>query len=612
MSATHAEPVVPLPLWRTMVRADLLCKGLAFIALTPALSLLLHGFLALTGRGVLTDLELARVLLHPLGWVAIVTVSTAALAIAALEHATLLSLAVSHAHGQPLTVVASLWFVLGHAVGILRIAARMVLRLIALALPFLLAGCGLYYWLVSDHDINYYLTEQPPKFWWAVAGIGGVLVMGGIVLLGQIAGWSAALPLHLLERIAPGQCLAVSRQRLRGRRGTITVWLIIWLALNLLLSAAFTAVVGGLGEHFVPRFSGELWRLVLVLGGVLTLWSLLNLIASLVAAITFSLLLARVYDRWGRSAACLLPDHPTRHPRWSLRWTTGRLTALMAIGLAAAALMGVLTIQSLPVADSVQVAAHRGGGGTAPENSLAAIRQAIEHGTDWIEIDVQESSDGEVLVVHDADLQKVARFPGKIWETTAADLRAVDIGSYVDARFSSERVPTLAEVLDECRGRAKVLIELKYYGHDQHLEARVVNLVEAHGMSDAVAIMSMNPRGLAKVRALRPQWRIGLVTAVAAGDLTRADADFLAVNTRIATEPFVQLAHRRGKDVCVWTINDRRAMTTLISRGIDVLITDYPELARQVLQERAALSSGERLLLELAVLFDRVPTTGAP
>ena len=106
----------------------------------------------------------------------------------------------------------------------------------------------------------------------------------------------------------------------------------------------------------------------------------------------------------------------------------------------------------------------------APENTLASFRLAAEQHTDFIELDVQESADGQVLVVHDSDLMKVGGNPTKIWDGSAAILRSVDIGTSKDPRYSTERVPTLAEALAACKGRCRVIVELKSYGHDQRLE----------------------------------------------------------------------------------------------------------------------------------------------
>ena len=174
------------------------------------------------------------------------------------------------------------------------------------------------------------------------------------------------------------------------------------------------------------------------------------------------------------------------------------------------------------------------------------------------------------------------------------------------------RLPNLEEVLEIARGKVHVDIELKYYGHDEQLEERVVSIVEDTDMVPEVVIMSLSQAAIREVRTLRPSWTIGLLTATALGDLTRVDADFLAVYTGMATSRFVRAAHRVGKDVYVWTVNDPVHMSRMIGRGVDGIITDEPALAKRVLAERAELSSLERLLLEAALWLGAAPPERSP
>ena len=152
----------------------------------------------------------------------------------------------------------------------------------------------------------------------------------------------------------------------------------------------------------------------------------------------------------------------------------------------ASSVVGVLLLNSAHVTDDVAVVAHRGASGAAPENTLAAVRGAIADGADWIEIDVQETADGEVVVIHDRDLMKLAGVGLDTKDATLAELEQIDVGSWFDPVFAGERVPTLRAVLEEARGKAGVVIELKYYGHQQRLEARVAELVDRarHGGRD--------------------------------------------------------------------------------------------------------------------------------
>lgn len=169
----------------------------------------------------------------------------------------------------------------------------------------------------------------------------------------------------------------------------------------------------------------------------------------------------------------------------------------------------------------------------------------------------------------------------------------------------------MSEVLELCRDRAGVLIELKYYGHNEKLEERVAEIVENAAMADQVMLMSLDYAGIQRMRALRPGWKVGLLTSVAAGKLGKLDLDFYAVNARFGSRSFVGRAQGDDRQVMVWTVNDGVTMSRMMSRGVDGIITDEPGLGREVLAERAALNAGERLLIELAGLFGHEPELSA-
>jgi glycerophosphoryl diester phosphodiesterase len=282
-----------------------------------------------------------------------------------------------------------------------------------------------------------------------------------------------------------------------------------------------------------------------------------------------------------------------------IRITRRRIIAWSAVGVVAAMLIGTLALRSVRPDHRVKIMAHRGASKAAPENTLAAVRQAIQDGAEWVEIDVQETADGQVVVFHDSDFMKLSGVNLKIWDATMDRLAQIDIGSWFAPEFSGERVPTLAQVLDECRGRVGVNIELKYYGHDTQLEQRVAEIVESSGMTSQVMLMSLDADGARKMKSIRPGWKVGLLMSVYAGDLRKVDADFLAVNAGFVNRRFVRSAHANGKEVYVWTVNDAPNMSRMIGRGVDGLLTDKPALARSVRQQRAQMSAPERLLLEL-------------
>ena len=296
---------------------------------------------------------------------------------------------------------------------------------------------------------------------------------------------------------------------------------------------------------------------------------------------------------------------------FGLQFSPKRLGIAGAVGFVVALSVGALLLRSVQPEDHVEVTAHRGASKAAPENTLAAVAEAIEVGADWVEIDVQETADGTVVVFHDSDFMKLAGVNLKLWDATLADLKNIDIGSWFGAEFSQERVPTLAEVLDLCRGKVGVNIELKYYGHDQQLEQRVIDVVESQRMASEVVLMSLKLAAVRKLKSLRPDWKVGLLMSVSAGNLKQLEVDFLAVNVGLASRRFVRAAHDMGKAVHVWTVNDAPTLSMMIGRGVDSLITDEPALARSVIEQRARMSLPERLLLEFAGILGVEPEIDA-
>ncbi|MCP4820121.1 MAG: glycerophosphodiester phosphodiesterase, partial [Shimia sp.] len=280
----------------------------------------------------------------------------------------------------------------------------------------------------------------------------------------------------------------------------------------------------------------------------------------------------------------------------------GLLVAVTAGALAfgGAGLLGLADLAPVDDGQPVAVIAHRGAANAKPENTMAAVIEAVRVGSDWVEIDVQETADGEVVVMHDSDFMKQASNPLNIWDATMADLADIDIGSWFDPTYADERTPLLADVLRATKDKSGVVIELKYYGFDKQLEQRVVDIVEAEDMVDQVKIMSLKYAAVEKMRNLRPDWDIGLLASASLGQMWELDADFLAVNSATTSHRLVRESRAAGKEVYVWTVNDPLSMSAMISLGVDGLITDEPELARQVLSERRALNGTERLILGLA------------
>ena len=590
--------------WRPFLAIHLSVMLLTGSVLLPVTAALLRLAVALSGEPALSDQDILFFVLSPGGFLAFVLLGSLFSIIVFLGHAAMLVVAVTVPGGKPATARQALLFLVRRSARLFELALRILLRVLLNLLPFALAVWLLYRLLLTEFDINFYLSTKPREWQLAIAGGGLLAAVCAANLLRLFANWLLCLPLLLFTGCPPREALARSRMTMQGHRTATLGWLLAWLLTTTVLGTAASAAVALAGNFVIPPAADTVDALLLALGLFSFIGFLFSFGITLAASAWLSLFIVRVSNalglQWTHRPAGSAPDRAR-----PLLADRRFVVLVLAGGFCTAVLLSWLLMQRLPFATDTLVMAHRGASGSAPENTLAAIRGAIDSGADWVEIDVQETADGRIAVIHDSDLKKIGGSPLTVAGATLAQLQQVDIGSWFHPRFADQRVPSLEEVLALCRDRIGVNIELKYYGREKQLEQRVVDIVEAAGMTGQVMFMSLSYAGIQALRRLCPGWKVGLLSSVAVGKLTGLDVDFLALNGRAASRTLIRQAHAHGKQVLVWTVNDPVAMASMIGRGADGLITDEPSRAVAVLQHYRELEPAERLLIQLADAFDR-------
>lgn len=231
-----------------------------------------------------------------------------------------------------------------------------------------------------------------------------------------------------------------------------------------------------------------------------------------------------------------------------------------------------------------EIHAHRGARAIAPENTLPAFEAALDAGAAGIELDVQCSQDGALVLMHDFTVERTTNGSGKVADLTLAELRQLDAGSYFDPSYAGVRVPTLEEVLDLVGDRCKVNVEIKtadFRGGDE-VDA-LAHIIAERNLYDQLIVSSFNPITLIKMRHVDADVRLGLIYAqeppiylleVWLGSLMNPDA--LHVHHALVDETFVARAHALGKAVNVWTVNEAEEARRVIDLGADVITTDVP------------------------------------
>ncbi len=235
----------------------------------------------------------------------------------------------------------------------------------------------------------------------------------------------------------------------------------------------------------------------------------------------------------------------------------------------------------------VIVVAHRAGAKVAPENTVAALEQAIRDGVPIAEIDVQQLSDGTLIVMHDSNFKRTAGEDICVWDADAETLGTLEVGSTFSAAYRGEQVPTLEDMLACAKDRITLMIELKYTGQELELEESVLALLEDYDMVDECIIGSMNKGILQRVKELEP----GISTVFIAHDLGEDDydldyADSYSIEGKNLTTDMVDAIHYEGKSVYGWTANTSGAMSRIVNCGADGVITDDVRLLQTFLREQ--------------------------
>lgn len=580
---------------RALVRFQIIYGIVVAIGFWPLVHVVLDQLVRAAGDSAITNFDLTGFFLSPRGVALLVVAGLAGLISWRVQQSTLL-LMTAEMGTSPYTALRGVWNRLGPLMGMTFIQLGTI---ILLHIPLGLLLFGVWRFLLGHHDINYYLHTRPPQWYAALtlAGVGATATAAAVV--GLWTRWAYGLPLVLRGKLSAGESLRKSFHFTREN------WLLplttiggFWLLLNLVSNtlSSFVLVLGRLGLVWVGTHPGLAILIVLVVFGTV---SLLGLATGIVGMIFRTTLINRLFDQ----AAGVWPEHlppPSANDNRTFRRVT---VGIVGGSLLALSLSGAWWARRIKFADSVLITAHRGSSAAAPENTLGALRQALEDGADFAEIDVQTTKEGEVVLLHDRDLMRMGRDPRALADLTLRDLRTIDVGSPFGDAFRGERVPTLREAIELVRGRMGLNIELKYNRPDPTLAPRVVDILKETKMLDRCVITSLDLNALRQAETLEPGVVSGLIVTKALGDPTKLGVDFLSLNQQTVTRRLVRRAKRQGLAVHVWTVNDAATFERMADRGVNVVITDHPADLIALRTARASLSPPELIALRLRRLL---------
>ncbi len=232
--------------------------------------------------------------------------------------------------------------------------------------------------------------------------------------------------------------------------------------------------------------------------------------------------------------------------------------------------------------------AHRGASGYAPENTLAAFQKAVDLGADGVELDIQLTKDDQIVVIHDETIDRTSDGKGWVKDYTLEELRAFNYNR-TKPEYEHADIPTMREVFEHLKPTGLFInIEIKtgvvFY---EKIEEKILALTKEMGMEDRVCYSSFNHYTVTRIHELKPDAEVGFLYADGPIDMPSYGARH-GVNAlhpalyNLQYDGFVKECKEKGLKLNVWTVNERPYMEMCCQYGVDAIITNYPDIAKEV------------------------------
>jgi glycerophosphoryl diester phosphodiesterase len=245
------------------------------------------------------------------------------------------------------------------------------------------------------------------------------------------------------------------------------------------------------------------------------------------------------------------------------------------------------------------IIAHRGASAYAPENTLAAFKLAVKTGADAVELDVYQTKDQRLVVLHDKTLNRTTNGSGNVSDFTLDELKELDAGSWFDPKFKGEKIPALEEVIDALPDTTIIIIELKEGSHQSPgIEEDVIEIIRRNKIADRVILKSFNQEVLQRLRKSAPEIPLCYVYAfrlpflgivvdkgISFGSIFKINVEYLQPHRLLLSRSFVEKAHECGYKVISWGVNSPNQIMKAIDYGVDGIETDYPNRVRMLLDK---------------------------
>ncbi len=421
-----------------------------------------------------------------------------------------------------------------------------------------------------------------------------VCVVIYVLLVLSTCKYTFLVHVYNVEKLSYRKSIDRTKELLKGRRFKTIGGVITWLILVVGIPVALFYLYAGPVLNTVLNHEGMVKASTIVYEVVKIVFSVLYVIIGL--PIVYSYICNQYYD--------IIPEDEDRktiddYEEYDAKKSSRKERKILAVIISVVIIADVafyglkqFNVISLNVEymDKVTITAHRGDSTKAPENTLAAFQLALDNGADVIELDVRETADGEIVIMHDENLRRTCGVDKKVGKLTYEELleyspTANYKGSNKD-EFADEKIPTLREAIELVGDKAKLNIELKPASTDKGFAKKVVAIIQEYNYYDNCVVASLNYGSIKKIKVIDPNITTVYVMALAMGDFYDLEcADAFSIKGRYINNDVVRQAHKRGKQVYAWTIDDKSVLENMMLMNVDSIITNKPKEMRRAMYE---------------------------
>lgn len=250
---------------------------------------------------------------------------------------------------------------------------------------------------------------------------------------------------------------------------------------------------------------------------------------------------------------------------------------------------------------NITITSHRGAGGLAPENTISSIKEGLKYNSDRIEIDVHQTLDDTLIIMHDKSIDRTTNGKGEIKNLRYDELEKYSAGIKFSDEFINEKIPTLYDVLSTINGKSKLLIEIKYGSEIYpNIENNIIEIIEKYGAIEWCIIQSFDIKILKKINQLNPNieihklsfgklpfFNVWISNTIEFENILKYDfIKEISIAYPFANKRIITKIHKSGKKINVWTVDNKKRIGQLIELGIDGITTNYPNYFNEIKIEK--------------------------